>query len=197
MSGRLVRWGAVVAIAASAGLALVFAGRFGRDPNLVASPLIGEPVPAITLPRLDGTGTLDLAALDGEIVVVNFFASWCLQCRSEHADLVATAEAFAGSGVRFVQVAYQDRPQDSLAFLAELGISSATEYLSDPGSRAAIAFGVFGVPETYFVDTAGVVRGKIQGESSALLLGQTIDRIRRGEHPGEQVVGEIQPAPGS
>lgn len=197
MNARLLRWGALAAIAVSAGLALVFAGRFGRDPNLVTSPLIGGPVPALTLPRLDGSGTLDLTAFDGEIVVVNFFASWCLQCRSEHADLLATAEAFSGSGVRFVQIAYQDRPNDSLGFLSALGTSPATEYLADPGSRAAIAFGVFGVPETYFVDGEGVVRGKIQGESNALLLGQTIDRIRRGEDPGQQVVGEIQPAPES
>jgi len=53
------------------------------------------------------------------------------------------------------------------------------------------------VPETYFIDGNGIVVGKIQGESNALLLGQTIDAIRRGEDPGEQVVGDIQSSPES
>lgn len=196
MRGRGVRVAAVVVVLASAVLAVVFSSRFGRDPLLVESPLIGKPVPDLTLPLLDGVGEMSLADLRGEIVVVNFFASWCLQCRGEHDDLVATAEAFAGSGVRVIGISYQDLPEDTLSFLDELGRSSATTYTTDPGSRAAIAFGVFGVPETYFIDAEGVLRGKIQGESNAVLLGETIDRIRRGEDPGQQVVGDVQSAPG-
>ncbi len=128
-------------------------------------------------------------------MVVNFFASWCPGCRSEHGDLVSTANAFAGSGVRFVQVSYQDQPEDTLDFLDELGVSPSTTYLIDEGSRAAIAFGLFGVPETYFIDRDGIVRGKIQGETNALLLGKTIDALRRGESVGSQVVGDVQTRP--
>ncbi len=190
---RVAAGGAVVAMAV---LAVAFSTRFGRDPRLVESPLIGEPVPDLSLPLLDGSGEVSLADLRGEIVVVNFFASWCLQCRAEHPDLVATADAFAGAGVRFLGVSYQDRPEDSVAFLDELGWSDATIYATDPGSRAAIALGVFGVPETYFIDPDGVVVGKIQGESNAALLGETLDRIRRGEDPGSRVVGDVQSAPG-
>lgn len=193
--GRSIRVTAFALVVLSAGLAVVFSSRFGRDPNLVPSPLIGQSAPNFELPFVDGTGSAALTDFEGQIVVVNFFASWCPACRTEHPDLVATAEAFADSGVKFVQIAYQDRPEDTLEFLDELGISPATTYLNDENSRVAIAFGLFGVPETYFIDESGVVRGKIQGESNAFLLGQTIDVMKRGLDPGSTVVGDVQPAP--
>ncbi len=194
--GRAVQIAAIIAVIVSAGLAVVFSSRFGRDPNLVPSPLIGLPAPEFELPLIDGSGTATLADFEDQIVVVNIFASWCPGCRTEHQALVSTAEAFADSGVKFVQIAYQDEPEDTIEFLEELGISPATTYLDDVDSRASIAFGVFGVPETYFIDADGFVRGKIQGETNALLLGQTIDRLRRGEEIGSEVVGEVQTAPG-
>ena len=94
--------------------------------------------------------------------------------------------------VHFVQIAYDDRPADTEAFLDELGRSPETLYLTDRESRAAIAFGVRGVPETFFIDAAGVVQGKISGESNALLLSETIDTMLSGGTPGEQTVGEVQ-----
>ncbi|MGH8873918.1 MAG: TlpA family protein disulfide reductase [Acidimicrobiia bacterium] len=193
---HLVRWGAMGVIGVTAVLAVVFASRFGLDPSIVTSPLIGRPAPDLTLAALDGGEPVHLADLRGEIVVVNFFASWCLPCRTEHADLVATADAYAGQGVQFLGVTYQDRPEDARAFLDELGWSTATRYLVDPRSEAAIALGVFGVPETFLIAPDGTVVGRIQGESNALLLGQAIEAIRRGERPGQQVVGEVQSGPG-
>ena len=195
MSGRWVRRAAWAVVIFSIGLSVVLASRFGGDPNLVSSPLIGRPAPTFALPALDGSGPVELPTGDGTIVLVNFFASWCLECRLEHEDLVAVAEGFDEAGVRVVQVAFQDEVTDANAFLDELGRSDSTLYLDDPDGRASIAFGVFGVPETYFIDGDGVVVGKIQGESNALLLGQTIDAIRRGEDPGQQVVGDVQTAP--
>ena len=196
LMGRGIRVAAIVMVVVSAAMAVIFSSRFGRDPNLVPSPLIGQAAPNFELPLLDGSGTAALTDFRGEIVVVNIFASWCPGCRTEHDDLVATAEAFADSGVKFIQISYQDEPEDTIAFLNELGVSPATTYLVDEGSRAAIAFGVFGVPETYFIDADGVVRGKRQGETNALQLGQAIDAIRRGQDPGSEVVGEVQNAPG-
>ena len=196
MRGRGARLGAYLVLAVSIVLAVAFAGRFGQDPNLVESPLIGRPVPDVSVPLLDDGADVSAAGFDGEIVLVNFFASWCLECRKEHDALVATAESFADAGVRVIQVAYQDDPADATAFLQELGRSSHTIYALDPGSRAAIAFGVFGVPETYLIGPDGIVRGKIQGASNALLLGEAIDRIRRGEDPGVHVAGDVQSQPG-
>lgn len=194
--GKGIRIAAIAIVVLSAAMAVVFSSRFGRDPNLVPSPLIGQPAPDFELPLLDGSGSAALTDFRGEIVVVNIFASWCPGCRTEHDDLVATAEAFANSGVRFIQISYQDEPEDTIAFLNELGVSPATTYLVDENSRAAIAFGVFGVPETYFIDADGIVRGKRQGETNALQLGQAIDAIKRGEDPGSEVVGDVQTAPG-
>jgi len=195
MSGRWLRWlGAGVAVATVV-FAVVLASRFGADPSLVPSPLIGEPAPEFALPTLDGTSTVSLSGLEGDIVVVNFFASWCLQCRAEHDDLVATAEAFSEQGVSFVQIAYQESPAQTLAYLDEAGISPAMRHLADPGSRTAIAYGVFGIPETFFIDADGVVVGKLVGESNALILGATLDSILGGDQPGETVTGDTMQRP--
>ena len=86
------------------------------------------------------------------MVVVNFFASWCLPCRDEQDDLSAAAEAFARQEVTVVEIVYQDTAEAAVAFLNEFGSSDSAVYLLDPGGRAAIAFGVFGIPETFFVD---------------------------------------------
>ena len=195
MSGRWLRWlGAGVAVATVV-FAAVLASRFGADPGLVPSPLIGEPAPGFALPTLDGASTLSLSGLEGDVVVVNFFASWCLQCRAEHDDLVATAEAFSEQGVSFVQIAYQESPAQTLAYLDEAGVSPAMRYLADPGSRTAIAYGVFGIPETFFIDADGIVVGKLVGESNALILGATLDSIIGGDQPGETVTGDTMQRP--
>lgn len=176
--------------------AVALASRFGSDPGLSESPLLGRPAPEFTLPRLVGTGDVELAEMRGQVVVVNFFASWCLECRLEHDALIAVSDAFADGDVQFVGVAYQDDPVDALTFLDEEGVSAATEYVMDEGSRTAISYGVFGIPETYFIDPEGTVVGRIIGPTDALTLGSTIDAIRRGERPGQQVLGNTRSAPG-
>ncbi len=190
---KLAAWGVV---ALTAVMAVVFASRFGSDPALSESPLLGEPVPDVTLSRLVGEGEVAMDDYRGSILVVNFFASWCLECRLEHDALVAASDSFTGAGVEFVGVAYQDERRDSLEFLDELGLSESTDYLFDEGSRAAIAFGVFGIPETYFIDPDGAVVGRIIGPTDALTLGSTIDAIRRGETPGQQRLGNTRSSPG-
>jgi cytochrome c biogenesis protein CcmG, thiol:disulfide interchange protein DsbE len=195
MTGRMIRLAGYGIAVLSVVLAVVLASRFGTDPSLVPSPLIGKPVPEFTLPLLDGSGEVSLSDLRGDIVVVNFFASWCLECRLEHPALVATSDSFADQGVTFVQISYHESPTASLNWLREVGTSEATLYLQDPGSRAAIAFGVFGIPETYFIDPNGIVVGKIIGEADALILGGTIDAIMRGEKPGQTVTGDTQQRP--
>lgn len=192
---RGIRWvGYGVALAAVA-FAVVLASRFGSDPGLVDSPLLGEPAPGFDLAPLEGGESVSLDDLQGDIVLVNFFASWCLQCRNEHGALTSTADAFADEGVTLVQVSYQESPPASLDYLESAGRSDAAYYLADPGSRTAIAYGVFGIPETFFIDEEGTVVGKIIGESDALILGGTIDAIKRGETPGQSVTGDTQQRP--
>lgn len=195
MNGKALRWvGYGVAIAAVV-FAVVLASRFGTDPGLVDSPLLGEPAPEFDLSPLEGGDPVALADFAGDIVVVNFFASWCLECRNEHEALTSTADAFADDGVTLIQIAYQESPPASLDYLAIAGRSEAAHYLADPGSRTAIAYGVYGIPETFFIDENGTVVGKIIGESDALILGATIDAIKRGETPGQSVTGDTQQSP--
>ncbi len=197
MRGRWLRLAGFGVAAVTVVLAVVLASRFGTNPGLVESPLIGQPAPMFELPALDDGSSVSLSELEGEVVVVNFFASWCLECRNEHDDLVATANAFADSGVRFVQIGYQERPEESLEYLMEAGMSASTLYLADPGSRTAIAYGVFGIPETFFIDADGIVVGKLIGEADALTLGATLDGILRGETPGQTITGDTQQRPGT
>ncbi|MFV1961983.1 MAG: TlpA family protein disulfide reductase [Acidimicrobiia bacterium] len=195
-SRRFIRWAAAVAAVAALGLAVVLGSRFGTDPTLVNSPLIGQPAPDVALPYLEGDGELNLRDLEGEIVVVNFWASWCIACREEHPDLMATSEAYEEVGVRFVGIVYQDSPSQAMRFLDDLGWGVNFDYVTDPGSRAAIGFGVFGVPETFFIDESGIIVGKISGRSDALLLGRTLDQILQGLRPGNYTAGTIQSEPG-
>lgn len=195
MSFRWLRLAGIGLAAGTIVLAVVLASRFGADPGLVDSPLIDQPAPEFDLPTLDGQDRLSLVDLQGDIVVVNFFASWCLECRNEHSDLVATSNAFADRGVSFVQIGYQEDPMESLRYLEEAGTSPSTAYLADPGSRTAISYGVFGIPETFFIDTDGTVVGKIVGEADALTLGATIDTIMRGGTPGQTITGDTQQRP--
>lgn len=198
VNARWLRLTGIGLAAATVVLAVVLASRFGSDPGLVESPLIGQPAPEFDLPTLeDPDRKRRLVDMRGEVVVVNFFASWCLECRLEHPDLVATADAFADRGVRFIQISYQEEPMDSLAYLRDEGMSGATDYLADPGSRTAIAYGVFGIPETFFIDAEGRVVGKIIGEADALTLGATIDNILGGGIPGQTITGDTQQRPGS
>jgi cytochrome c biogenesis protein CcmG, thiol:disulfide interchange protein DsbE len=192
---KAVRWAAIGVVVLSVALAVIFSTRFGEDPNLVASPLLGQAAPLLTLPLLDGTGTFDTASLEGKVVVVNFFASWCIPCREEQPDLAAAADAFANREVVVVEIAYQDEAETALAFLDEFGRSDAAIYLADPGSRAAIGYGVFGIPETFFLAADGTVVGKAIGATDALTLGTTIDAVLRGERPGQDVLGDTFTGP--
>ena len=167
-------------VISTAVIAGVFASRLSGDPQPSPSPLIGAPAPVLTLPLLDGSAETTIPPPEAQVTLINFFASWCLECRVEHADLLAVADAFFGSGVRLIQVAYQDRTDDAIAFLNEMGVSPRVAYLSDPDSRAAISFGVFGVPETYVIGPDGKVTQRIAGPSNALILGREIDRILGG-----------------
>lgn len=195
MRGKWLRWVGYGIAFATVVLAVALASRFGGNPGNVDSPLIGKPAPSFELTPLDGTEVRRLSDLEGSIVVVNFFASWCLECRLEHDDLIAAAEAFADSGVVFVQISYQESPLQTMAYLDEAGRSPHTLYLNDPQSRTAIAYGVFGIPETFFIDQSGVVVGKVIGETDVVTLGATIDAIRRGETPGQSVTGDTQQRP--
>ncbi len=171
-------------IVASLVLGVALASRFGVDPNYVASAVIDRKVPPLELPRLGVEGSISLHELEGEILVVNFWASWCPACRAEHDDLMLAASRYEDYGVRFIGVVYQDRPASARAMLDELGWGY--EYVTDPNSRAAIAFGVRGVPETYFVDRDGVIGARISGETNITALSVMLDGMLFQAEAGKQ-----------
>jgi cytochrome c biogenesis protein CcmG, thiol:disulfide interchange protein DsbE len=186
---RWARWTAIAAAALVVAVAAMFGTRFGTDPSAVDSPLIGQPAPDIALPVLEGDGEVALADLRGDVVVVNFWASWCLPCRDEHPDLLSAAQAYEERGVRFLGIIHQDRPGDAIAFLDELG--RGYPHVTDPGSRAAIEFGLFGIPETFVIDAEGNIAAKFFGTVDYPTLSETIEAVLAGEHPGSQPGGEL------
>lgn len=189
---RVWVWLPVVGLTALLG---VFALRLALGDPPAQSPLLGQPAPSFVLTDLDTGEAFDLSDARGEIVVINFWASWCPPCRDEHPALVAVANTYPD--VHFVGVTHQDEPAASREFLDELGRGSTTRYLVDPGSVVGIQYGIFGLPETFFVDRAGVVVAKITGPADIATLLSVVEAVRAGERPGLIVAGEVQAVPGS
>jgi len=157
---------------------LVFGGRLGRDATIVRSPLLGKPAPAFDLPVLTG-GTLRSSQLVGRPYVVNFWASWCVPCRKEARALESFWQASKDRGVGMIGIVYNDTEEAAAEFRAEFGLSYPQ--VMDPQGRAALDFGVFGIPETFVVDQRGVVLAKLVGAMAPGTLEQVLDRILAGE----------------
>ena len=126
----------------------------GRDPRELPSALLDKPAPAFDLPSLVEGQRLSSAALRGQVVVLNIFASWCAPCRVEHPLLLRLARQ---EKIHLVGIAYKDRPEDSRRFLAELGNPYRSTGIDRDG-RTGIEFGLYGVPETYVIDRQGHIR---------------------------------------
>jgi cytochrome c biogenesis protein CcmG/thiol:disulfide interchange protein DsbE len=156
-------WIAVVVVASLVLVALVY-GLIARPDQ---APAVGAPVPGFTLTALDGS-PLRLEDYRGQVLVVNFFASWCSPCRQEAPAFQQTWNAYREQGVQFVGIAYQDAAAKAQAFLDEYDLTYPSAV--DPGSRTARAYGVTGVPETYIIDQQGnLVRHYIGGVTQAEL----------------------------
>lgn len=112
--GRALRWGALAIVALAIGVGAVFGARLGIDPRLVESPLIGQQATSREVPYLERPDSMSLAGLRGQVVVVNFWASWCVPCREEHPALVSAARDYRTAGVTFVGVNYQDSRDSAL-----------------------------------------------------------------------------------
>jgi len=191
--GEALFWVLMAAVIVLLVLGVVVSRRFGSDPTITASPLIGKPVPLVTVPYLEELGDLAIADLEGQIVVVNFWASWCFGCCQEHPALLSAAEEYDNFGVTFVAVNYQDNTVGrAVGFLDEVGRGEHTVYVRDEGSRTALEFGVLGLPETFFVSREGVVVGKVSGPITGRLLVETLDKILLGQTIGQVTTGEVE-----
>jgi cytochrome c biogenesis protein CcmG/thiol:disulfide interchange protein DsbE len=151
-------------------LAFLYIG-LGRDPREVPSPLIGKPAPAFTLAQLhEPTRTLSSSDLRGKVWLLNVWASWCVSCRVEHPLLMQLA---AAKLVPVYGLDYKDQPDKGRAWLVQNG-NPYTASIVDQDGRVGIDYGVYGVPETFLIDKAGVVRYKQIGPLTAEALQQKI-----------------------
>jgi cytochrome c biogenesis protein CcmG, thiol:disulfide interchange protein DsbE len=141
-------------------LVVVLFMNLGRNPQAISSPLVGKPAPEFRLVPVGGGAPVALAAYRGRTVVVNFWATWCAPCLQEHAALVDGARTL-GADVVFLGVVYEDEETKVQRFLEQRG--GAYPSLMDPDGRTAIAYGVTGVPETFFVGPQGRVSDKYAG----------------------------------
>ena len=178
------RWVAVAAVVALVAAWVVVAARgLNRDPRVVGSALLGKPAPAFTLATLDGD-ELDSRSLRGDVVVVNFWASWCVPCRQEAPELQAFAERWDGDGVRVIGIVYNDAQPQAETFRARYGLTYPQ--VMDPDGRTAIDFGVFGIPETFVIAPNGVVMARLLGAVDAETLEDTVASARNGETVTQQ-----------
>jgi cytochrome c biogenesis protein CcmG/thiol:disulfide interchange protein DsbE len=130
----------------------------GRDPSALPSALIGKPAPAFELPPLDpAAAKLVSNDVAGHVTVINFFASWCLPCKAEHPLLFELGKEY---GVPVYGIAFKDRPADTAAYIKEMG-SPYTKIGLDESGRTSLDFGLMGVPETFILDKAGIVRYRL------------------------------------
>ena len=145
------------------------------DPSKIDSPLVGKPAPEFALTDLNGLD-IRLPDLRGRPVVINFWATWCQACVVEHPVLREASRRFEGR-VHFLGLIYQDDPVTVGSFLDRYG--SWGPSLVDPEARLAIAYGVYGVPETFILDSQGVIVDKVTGPVNAQELFRTLEALTR------------------
>ncbi|MDA1107485.1 MAG: DsbE family thiol:disulfide interchange protein [Proteobacteria bacterium] len=140
-------------------VALLWAGLY-LNPHEVPSPLIDKPAPEFTLPQLqDPARNIGSKDLLGKVTLLNVWASWCVACREEHPLLVALAKT---GQVDVYGLNYKDTRQDALRWLDGLGNPYVVSAFDEQGN-VGIDYGVYGVPETYVIDRAGIIRYKMIG----------------------------------
>jgi cytochrome c biogenesis protein CcmG, thiol:disulfide interchange protein DsbE len=144
--------------------ALVLMQRGDYSPREIPSPLIGKALPMFSVPALHEPKRVVTAdSLRGRVYLLNVWASWCVECRAEHPVLNEIAKL---KTVPIVGLNYKDPREDALQWLATLGNPYELS-LVDAEGRIGIELGVYGVPETFVIDKAGVIRYKHIGAVTA------------------------------
>jgi cytochrome c biogenesis protein CcmG, thiol:disulfide interchange protein DsbE len=142
--------------------------RPNHDIHELPSAMIEKPAPAFDLAGLGVSKPLALDGLKGHPFVINFFASWCVPCRIEHPLLMRLAEQ---NHLPLYGIDYKDKPEDGSHLLATFG-DPYRQVGVDRDGRVGLNFGVYGVPETYVVDSTGVIRKRFVGPLNA----ETVDK---------------------
>ena len=164
----------VGAIITSVLIGILFLG-LGKNPNAIRSPLIGKEAPTFALREVGTETTVDVAQFRGKPLVINFWATWCGPCWEEHPVLVASARS--RPDVQFLGVVFQDTEEKILDFLRERGAGYPT--VVDNKGKTAIAYGIGGVPETFFLNASGVIVAKYSGPMSEGDLQEELRKVVR------------------
>ena len=161
-----------------------------RDAHTVPSPLPGKPAPGFALQTLAGD-SLRLNDFHGHVVLVNFWASWCLACRAEHRVLLDAAKRYRDQGLRIVGVVYDDSRDNARAWIAERG--GEWPNVLDVGSHTAIQYGLFGVPETFFVGRDGRIVYKQIGPLDDSVVDHWVPRLLAATPDGRGAPATAEP----
>jgi cytochrome c biogenesis protein CcmG, thiol:disulfide interchange protein DsbE len=170
---------AVVVAAVGAVVAVLSTG-LGRDPAATASPLVGRTAPDFTLAGLDGPA-VTLSALRGQVVVVNFWASWCTECHEEQPVLDATWQRYRDAGVVVLGIDFQDTAGGARDYMHTSGLSYPV--VEDRDSRTALSYGIRGIPETFLIDRSGRIVDRLIGRLDQEALTGRIDGMLRAGAP--------------
>jgi cytochrome c biogenesis protein CcmG/thiol:disulfide interchange protein DsbE len=145
-----------------------------KGPSVIASPLVGRAAPNFTLPQLDGPA-VTLSKLRGQVVVINFWASWCTECHTEQAALDRTWQQFQDSGVVVIGVNFEDTTGGARNYVRTANV--AYPVVEDASSHTALAYGLRGVPETFVVNQSGRIVNRVIGPVDAAKLGSEINAM--------------------
>lgn len=146
------------------------------NPRAIPSPLVGRTAPDFALPRLDA-GEVRLADLRGRVVVVNFWASWCVPCREEAAALERAWQGYRDAGVVMIGINIQDGEAAARLFVAQTRPTYAN--VVDAGGATSIAYGIYGVPETFIIDRDGRISARQVGAVTDMMLAQRLEALVR------------------
>jgi cytochrome c biogenesis protein CcmG, thiol:disulfide interchange protein DsbE len=164
-------------------LALFYQGLWG-DPKAIPTVLVGTSAQNFVGPDLYTGEEISLDQFQGKVVVLNFWASWCYECRIEHENLLAIQERF-GNHPDFVMlgVDFQDQQKDALKYLEVYG--SNFNHVRDVKGTISIDYGVYGVPETFVLDQQGIIRfkhiGPIMGPVYTYVMNSIIEPLLQGQ----------------
>ncbi len=169
----IIVWVVVLGLLAILGWALIN--------STAPRPEAGQPAPAFTLQFFEGyewqgKTTASLDDMNGQIVVLNFWASWCVECRVETRELEAAWQKYADQGVVFLAVAYADVEPKSIAYMEEFAVTFP--HAPDLGTRISNSYEITGVPETFIIDQNGEIAyvqiGPIKGSTLDAVIGQLL-----------------------
>lgn len=168
----------LIPLLAFAVLVFFLARGLTKDPKYVPSPLIGKPAPTFDLPQLhDPKASFSPEDLKGRVWVMNVWASWCVSCREEHPVLIDFSRTH--TNVPLIGLDYKDQRADALNWLKQHGNPYVLSVF-DANGRVGIDYGVYGVPETYVIDQAGVIRYKHVGPLTPDVVTTVIDPVIKG-----------------